>query len=131
MLWSTTKRPRLKTCDVGLRTYSGEFLKVLGCIDVTVCYDQQCHPLQLVVVPTDGPPLFGLNWLQAIKQNWKEVHFMHHKEQHQSLQDMCTKYIRLFENGMETLQGLGVKVKIHIRPDACSSFFVQGQYLAP
>ena len=104
-LWSATKRPPLKPCDVRLRTYSGEALKVLGCIDVAVCYDQQSQPLQLLVVATNGPPLFGRNWLQAIKLNWKEVHFMQHAEQHQSLQDLCTKYSSLFEDGMGTLQG--------------------------
>ena len=70
MLWATTKLPPLKPRDVGFRMYSGEVLKVLGCNDVTVCYDQQCQPLPLLVVPTDGPPFV---WPQLVAGHQVEL----------------------------------------------------------
>ena len=60
-LWPTAK---LSPSDVGLRTYLGEALSVLGKVDVCIKYREQSAQLPLLVVQGKGPSLFGRNWLQ-------------------------------------------------------------------
>ena len=54
-LWLAKRRPPLQPSDARLYTYSGELIKVLGIISVTVRYKDQVKQLPLLVVPTDGP----------------------------------------------------------------------------
>ena len=69
--WLAKKRLPLKPSDARLYTYSGELTQVLGTFSVTVCYKDQVKQLSLLVVPTDGPSLFGRVWLHAITLDWK------------------------------------------------------------
>ena len=57
--WLAKKRPPLQPCDARLYTYSGELIRVLGTISIIVHYKDQVKQLSLLVVPTDGPSLFG------------------------------------------------------------------------
>ena len=64
----------LAPTSVILRTYSGERIKPLGAIHVEVEYNGQHHEGKAVVVKTDGPALFGRDWLQHIRIDWSHVH---------------------------------------------------------
>ena len=118
--WTAAKRPPLQPSDTRLYTYSGELIEVLGTISVTVCYKQQTKQLSLLVVPTDGPALFGRDWLQAIVLDWKQLNRVHNIRS-RALQDILNQYSELFKDGMGTLQG--TTVKIHIQQDARPRFF--------
>ena len=118
--WTATKRPPLQPSDTRLYAYSGELIEVLGTISVTVCYKQQTKQLSLLVVPTEGPALFGRDWLQAIVLDWKQLNRVHNIRS-RALQDILNQYPELFKDGMGTLQG--TTVKIHIQQDARARFF--------
>ena len=118
--WSAKHRPPLQQSDARLYTYSGELIKVLGSISVTVSYKQQTKQLSLLVVPTDGPSLFGRDWLKAIVLDWKQLNYVY-SIRHRALQDVLDQYSDLFKEGMGTLQG--TTVKIHIEQDARPRFF--------
>ena len=64
----------LSPTSVVLKTYSGERIKPLGVISVDVEYNDQHHDGKALIVKTDGPPLFGRNWLQHIQIDWSHVH---------------------------------------------------------
>ena len=113
--WTAAKRPPLQPSDTRLYTYSGELIEVLGAITVTVCYKQQTKQLSLLVVPTDGPVLFGRDWLQAIVLDWRQLNRVHNIRS-RALQDVLDQYSDLFKDRMGTLQG--TTVKIHIQQDA-------------
>ena len=57
--WLAKKRPPLQPSDARLYTYSGELIQVLGTISVTVRYKDLVKQLSLLVIPADGPSLFG------------------------------------------------------------------------
>ena len=118
--WTAAKRPPLQPSDTRLYTYSGELIEVLGTISVTVCYKQQTKQLSLLVVPTEGPALFGRDWLQAIVLEWKQLNRVHNIRS-RALQDILNQYPELFKDGMGTLQD--TTVKIHIQQDARPRFF--------
>ncbi len=65
-LW-TENKPHLRKTNVKLRTYSGEFLNVLGSVTVNVTYGNQKKNLPLMVVAGNGPSICGKNWLQKIR----------------------------------------------------------------
>ena len=118
--WTAAKRPPLQPSDTRLYTYSGELIEVLGTISVTVSYKQQTKQLSLLVVPTEGPALFGRDWLQAIVLEWKQLNRVHNIRS-RALQDILNQYPELFKDGMGTLQD--TTVKIHIQQDARPRFF--------
>ena len=64
----------LSPTSVVLRTYSGERISPLGVIAVDVRYGDQLHSGTAVVVKTDGPALFGRDWLQHIRIDWHHIH---------------------------------------------------------
>ena len=119
-IWPDSKRPVLHPSTARLRTYTGEIIDVIGSIHVTASYHNQSKHLSLLVVPTDGPTLFGRDWLRAINLDWKQLHHMRAARQ-QPLQDILDKYSDLFNDEMGILKG--TKVTIHIQPDARPQFF--------
>ena len=64
----------LSPTSVVLKTYSDERVKPLGVISVDVEYNGQHHDGKALIVKTDGPPLFGRDWLQHIRMDWSHMH---------------------------------------------------------
>ena len=64
---------QLKSSRLRLRTYSGELLKVLGEVDVSVSYGDQQKTVPLVIVEGNGASLFGRNWLEHFRLRWHEI----------------------------------------------------------
>ena len=94
-LWSIP--PPMQVSNIDLKTYSGEKIDVLGSITPKVLYNGQFWDLPLLVVEGDGPSLFGRNWLEHIKLNWKEIHFLHSKPLPLKLQSLLERYADLFK----------------------------------
>ena len=76
--WLAKKRPPLQPSNSRLYTYSGELIQVLGTISFTAHYKDQVKQRSLLVVPTDGPSLFGRDWLHTIILDWKQLICIHH-----------------------------------------------------
>ena len=98
-------------------SYEERFRLYLAANEVTSDDKKQ---LSLLVVPTDGPALFGRDWLQAIVLDWRQLNRVHNIR-NRALQDVLDQYSDLFKDGMGTLQG--TTVKIHIQQDARLHFF--------
>jgi len=58
---------------VRLKTYTGYSVEVLEAMDATVCYEDQCESLSLLVVKGEGSSLCGRDWLDKIKLNWAQI----------------------------------------------------------
>ena len=111
-----------------LYTYSGELIQVLGPISVTVWYKDQVQQLSLLVIPTDGLPLFGRDWLHTITLDWKQLNHVNYVR-HRALQDVLDQYAGLFKEGMGTVQA--TTVKIHVQPNPHPPFFVPDPFRTP
>ena len=79
---------QLQECKTQLSTYSGEPLGVLGTLEVEVQYGEQRAHLPLVVLKGEGPSLFGHNWLENVRLDWKRIH----QVQGSSLQDVLYRH---------------------------------------
>ena len=99
-----------------LKTYSGEYLDILGSADVTVEYDEQQVMLPLVVVKGGGPSLFGRNWLEIVKLNWPAIH----RVQESPLNSILAEHQAIFQEGLGTL--VGYYAQIQIDPSATPKF---------
>ena len=64
----------LSPTSVVLKTYSGQRITPLGAITVHVDYNGQHHEGPVYVVKTDGPALFGRDWLRHIRVDWSNIH---------------------------------------------------------
>ena len=99
-----------------LKTYSGEYLDILGSADVTVEYGEQQVMLPLLVVKDGGPSLFGRNWLEKVKLNWPAIH----QVQESPLNSILAEYQAIFQEGLGTL--VGYYAQIQIDPSATPKF---------
>ena len=57
----------LKPTYLGLGSYSGHAINVLGVYGVNVRIGEEEQTLRIYVVQASGPPLLGRNWLRNIK----------------------------------------------------------------
>ena len=108
-------KPLLQS-TAALSTYSGAPLKVLGQRDVEVVVEGQKATLPLVVVEGEGPSLFGRDWLQTIRLDWRAVFLV----QRQRLAEILEENGEVFQPGLGTLKGY--QAKIVVDPDARPRF---------
>ena len=107
---------QLQKLNTVLRTYSGEQIRVVGNIDVSVKYNTQVVTLPLLVIEGEGPSLLGRNWLKHIKLDWKSIHIMKGDD----LQLMLERHRGAFRDGLGKLQDY--QAKIIIEPEATPKF---------
>lgn len=119
-VWPAGNRPELQPSSIRLRTYSGQIIQVLGEISVVATYQNQSKRLPLLVVPTDGPSLFGRDWLKELQLDWKQLHHVQ-LQRCQALQNVLDRHAPLFNDELGTLRD--TKVTIHVQPDAHPRFF--------
>ena len=100
---------------------SPEIIKVLGSINVIASKGNQSRQLSLLAVPTNGPTIFGQDWLRAINLDWKQLRHLQVVLQ-QALQNILGKYSNLFNSKMGTFKS--TTVTIHIQPNAHPCFFL-------
>ena len=108
-LWAEGHAPKLNHTSTGLRTYTGEPLRVLGVAVVNVVYKEQQARLQLLVVKEQGPCLLGRNWLRVIKLDWSQIHMV---QGVCSLQHLLSKHECIFKEELGTMKGVVAKFVI-------------------
>ena len=122
----------LQPCNLPMQTYLGEPIRVRGQARVEVQYEQQCEKLPLVIVDGNGPSLFGRQWLDSIKLNWKSINpnwkSINHV-QSKTLQSVLDRHQEVFKQELGTLKGY--EAKISVDPDARPRFVKPGQSLMP
>jgi hypothetical protein len=116
-LWKKKDTPQLQPTSAKLITYTGENIKVLGKINVTIEMNEQTASLPLIVVQGDGPSLLGKNWLQKLKLDWGYIMNITIQKE---VDELIRKYGNSFTDELGTIQG--VSAKIHLKPDAQAKF---------
>ena len=106
----------LQSCNLPMQTYLGEPINVRGQAQMEVQYEQQRMKLPLVVVDGNGPTLFGRQWLDSIKLNWRSINHVKSR----SLQSVLDGHPEVFKSELGTLKGY--EAKIFVDPDARPRF---------
>ena len=105
-----------------LKTYSGEKIKPEGKLLVRVEHNDQVKNLTLYVVETQGPPLFGRDWLHQIHLDWKQICAISKEkppqETQRKLDKLLDEYSEVFQNKIGTLKSPKAKLtlKENIQP---------------
>ncbi|XP_064479042.1 uncharacterized protein K02A2.6-like [Ornithodoros turicata] len=116
----------LNCTNVVLRTLTGEMLKPLGVLEVTVEYRGQRYSLPLHVIRDHGPSLIGRDWLEHIKFDWTSVHKLdasraqENKNCSRAISEPCSKYSSLFKGDLGHIKG--EVVKLHLKENARPCF---------
>ena len=97
----------LDECRTLLRTYNGERLPVLGQMSVQVRYEDQEAHTPLLIIPGDGPALWGRSWLTSIRLNWGAIKYVS-----QGVEQILEKYLDLFREELGTLKGVEIKLSV-------------------
>ena len=99
----------LKESKAKLRTYSGEYLKVLGEIETRVSHSNNHAKLPLVIVQGRGPTLFGRDWLSRLRLDWSQVNAISREP---TLQSILDQYEEVFKEGLGTLKNFTAKIYV-------------------
>eukprot|EP00731_Ephydatia_muelleri_P014607 Em0008g327a len=94
--WQDLCTPKLNPAKVILRSYSGESVKVLGEMELTVQYQDQKKKLNLLVVTGGGTSHLGCDWLQHLKLNWCELNHLQSAAR-LKLEDVLKKHADVFK----------------------------------
>ena len=108
----------LKEAPMGLKTYTGERIPVLGEVVVEVSYQQQNHQLSLIVVKGKGHNLFGRDWLMHFKLDWKTIGLTTLENAKARVNVLLNKYEEVFSGSREAMKHFSAKlnVKEDVRP---------------
>ena len=118
-LWpKSDTAPPIKESNVLLQTYTGEHLDTVGSISVDVCYKEQSVHLPLTVVAGGGPSLFGRDWLQHIRLDWKTLN---HVGTSPTLEGLLDRHKALFRDELGTVKG--TSAKLHVDPQSRPRFY--------
>ena len=86
----------LSRSDLILSTYSNEHLTVVGERAVDVVYGKQKAQLVLIIVAGSGPTLFGRNWLQHLRLDWKRIAVVTTPPKQVSLSNLLAEHPSIF-----------------------------------
>ena len=106
--WRSLGQPKLNKCDLILKTYSGESLKVKGMVTVEVQFNQQTASLPIVILEGNGPTLFGRNWLSYIRLNWSDICHIGF-----GVEEVVSKYQNIFSAQTGSLKGIQASLSMH------------------
>ena len=102
----------LKEVPMGLKTYAGERIPVLGEVVVEVSYHEQNHQLSLVVVKGKGHNLFGRDWLMHFKLDWKTIGLTTLENAKARVDVLLKKYEEVFSSSRGAMKHFSVKLNV-------------------
>lgn len=101
----------LRATKLKLKTYTGQSVRVLGAVNVTVTHNNQEKTLPLHIVSGNLPALLGRRWLRTLKLNWQEV-FMITDEKTTALKEILNKYPKVFDGELGSMKDIMVKLTV-------------------
>ena len=112
--------PPLRSSSAMLTTYTGETIPVLGELQVPVTYEKQENHLPALVVRSNGPNLFGRNWMEVIKLNWDSIFCVNPDKVQSQLKRLLDNHKDVFAEDLGTLKG--TEAKIYLQEGALPKF---------
>ena len=110
----------LHSCNIKLRTFSGEIMNAVGVAEVNVEQNGTSKRLPIVITPGDTPTLCGRNWLkQGVKVDWERI-FQVREEMAESrsggkpknLEGLLKEFPEVFSGGLGKLKDFEVDIEL-------------------
>ena len=80
---------------------------MLGQLTVDVKYEDQEAKLPLLIVPGNGPALWGRSWLSTVRLNWATINFVT-----QGIRPLLALYPELFKEELGTLRDVEIELTL-------------------
>ena len=104
---------KLLPTQVKLKTFSGECIRPVGMLEVSVQESGETQKLPLIVTPGNTPNLLGRNWLKQVKLNWAEMFDVKKVDDVPiGLDKLLEKHSVVFEKGLGTFKDVKVKIEL-------------------
>ena len=103
---------RLIRAPVKLRTYTGEPMPVVGEMSVEVKYGSQTSRLTLIVVEGTGPSLFGHDWLQHLRLDWKSIGIATLDKTMTQVEALQKKYEDVFSSDLGSMRHFQARLQV-------------------
>ncbi|KAI7813566.1 hypothetical protein IRJ41_020631 [Triplophysa rosa] len=116
----------LQKTSVILKTYTGKKVSPKGKLKVDVKYNENTQQLDLYVLETEGPALFGRECLRKIPLDWhaiKSLNMSSHvtsKDAQKTLAQILENAAPVFQKGIGTLKG--IKARLELKRDISPKF---------
>ena len=120
---TTFKSSKLHPTTTVLNTYTRERIQPVGVFNVQVKYKEEMQKLNLYVVETKGPALFGRDWLGEITLDWKAINTLATTppgNPSTRLQEILDKYSDVFEEDIGLLKT--TKAKLNLKENSQPKF---------
>ena len=116
---------KLQDSRVTFKTYTGEKVAPKGKLNCMVKMKDQASRLDLQVIDTPGPALFGRDWLSVLKLDWGETKALKLAPKQDAntqsrVDQLVEQYKSVFENTLGTLRGQKADIKVE---ENCQSSF--------
>ena len=114
--------PSLQQTSTRIHTYTGEALKILGCISVKDEYNQQVEQLPLLVVSGAGPNLLGKDWMAKLRLHW--VQLLHTIQPASTdLEQVSQKHSSIFKDELGLVKNTTTKIYVdaQAKPRFCKA----------
>lgn len=96
----------LHETTIRLKSYAGENIMPLGVIRVRVSINNQDATKDLLVVPQEGPALFGRDWLRTFQVDWHEIKMVRSLSTQAELKNILDEHKAIFSEGIGKLKGI-------------------------
>lgn len=94
LYWSKFKKVKLQPCDLNLRTYTDQLLKLFGKMNVRVQSGaRDVQQLTLLVSRGKGPTLMGRDWIRVLNLDWSRVNHIGN-----TVEKICAEHKAMFSS---------------------------------
>lgn len=112
------KITKFKPLPVILKTYTGEHIIPQGVMSMTVKYNDQQSELDLSIVQTERPALWGCDWLRKLQLVWKSIKSLQVIVPESSctqmkLEKVLDGAVAVFQSGIGTLKHIKGKLTLN------------------
>ena len=108
----------LRDSSIFLKTYTGERIRLMGQLNLSVGYEGQKQNLVMLVVEGNGPSLYGRNWIKYIHPNWHKIGTVHSSSRFHSILE---KHEAVFKNDLGRIRSH--TATLQVQPGATPNCF--------
>lgn len=108
----------IEKSNIRLKAYSGETIPLLGYVQAPVQYGDQKATMPLIIVKGNRPALFGRNWLEKLKLDWKNIFTLGKETKHgdPELQAVLQRHSQVFSEEVSAIEDF--RATIRMQPGA-------------
>lgn len=108
-------RWKIQPTNIRLRGYGGELLDVVGMFEPSICYENKCKTVSVLIVNGGGPPILGRNFLEKHKLGFASIKKIFNTKN--EIANIMKEYEDVFiGTGRYLMKEIEVEMKENVKP---------------